>query len=672
MKWTGSTVSKPKVRTPNNKSTNVYPRRGQYAKSPSKAKSDTRKKWSGSNVTKPKTQTATGKTKNVFKQTGPYVSNPSIKPQLAEKPPGKKRKMPATASKPFMRRTSINPYAGFWNKKIKGEKAYIGDISGKKLRARNYETPKQPPIKHTASPYMKKKRVDDVSYSGKAAGGYVSATKGPQGWKGDISGRKIRDRNQTSKGKSESGKPLSKLPYTGAQINKNFGKRKFFQTSMSMQGAGFTGYSKASKPQKGGGSVSRKQWNNKGQAIEGKGPGMGVKAGTFQGNIKQQKPFKGGGSVSGKLWNNKGLAIEGKVPRQGGRAAAFQGNIKAQKPFKGGGSVSGKLWNNNGNPVLGRQPKVDAMGNYKGNIKAQKPLKGGGSVSGKLWNNDGNPILGRQPKVDAMGNYQGNIKAQKPFKGGGSVSGKLWNNNEKPIAGREPKVDAMGNYQGNARASKKEPDKEIGGFPGKYKLFDLEPSMRNQGEEFTGHIRRPRLWSDYITHKGTAKASIKKKRPNSNTYAVGDMQVKVKEKEYKKKPNAAKGSMPGIAPGKTSIKASEYARGVKQNWNYIRNQSSDEDALKVKEPGKAFGKTSDYQGNIKMKKFDLFGRKDLHPDAQFVKTNKNNVKEEKNLVTNFKLLWARLFKKNDTQPNHLKENIRKPRYDKDEIGLWNN
>ena len=68
------------------------------------------------------------------------------------------------------------------------------------------------------------------------------------------------------------------------------------------------------------------------------------------------------------------------------------------------------------------------------------------------------------------------------------------------------------------------------------------------------------------------------------------------------------------------------------NWKYVRNPSSSKDALLTKEPGKAFGKSTDYQGNIKMKKFDLFGKKGLHPDAQFVKTNKNNVKEEKGVV----------------------------------------
>ena len=84
----------------------------------------------------------------------------------------------------------------------------------------------------------------------------------------------------------------------------------------------------------------------------------------------------------------------------------------------------------------------------------------------------------------------------------------------------------------------------------------------------------------------------------------------------------------------------------------------------------AYARAGEFQGNIKMKKFDLFGRRDLHPDAKFVKLNKNNVAEEKDMLTNFKLWWARLFRKNDTQTDHLKDKGHRPRYDKGEAGLW--
>ena len=118
--------------------------------------------------------------------------------------------------------------------------------------------------------------------------------------------------------------------------------------------------------------------------------------------------------------------------------------------------------------------------------------------------------------------------------------------------------------------------------------------------------------------------------------------------------------------------AGRHTAGVRRDWNYIRNPSSADDAQRTREPGRAFGKSADFQGNIRLKKFDLFGKSDLHPDAQFVKLNRNNVPEERDVLTNFKLWWGRLFRKAETQPDHLKENDkdRRPRYDKGEAGLW--
>ena len=92
--------------------------------------------------------------------------------------------------------------------------------------------------------------------------------------------------------------------------------------------------------------------------------------------------------------------------------------------------------------------------------------------------------------------------------------------------------------------------------------------------------------------------------------------------------------------------------------------------MKTHEASKAFGKATDYQGNIKMKKFELFAKKEYFPDSKFVKTNKNNTDDERSVLTNFKLWWARVFKKSDSQPDHLKEKYKKPRYDKREEGLW--
>ena len=60
----------------------------------------------------------------------------------------------------------------------------------------------------------------------------------------------------------------------------------------------------------------------------------------------------------------------------------------------------------------------------------------------------------------------------------------------------------------------------------------------------------------------------------------------------------------------------------------------------------------------------------LHPDAQFAHSFRDNVKEERTIFMNIKLMWAKLFRKSETQPDHLKDRVRRPRYDKREKGLW--
>ena len=345
-------------------------------------------------------------------------------------------------------------------------------------------------------------------------------------------------------------------------------------------------------------------------------------------------------------------------------------------------------------PLPAKTPGIGASGieKYKGSIKGQRPLKGGGSVSGRLWNNGGQPIVGKAPnRQDTRnGSFQGNVRAQRPLKGGGSVSGKLWNNNQTPL----PRKDMP---EGADRVS---------GYPGKMKRFSVQPGFGDMGETFTGYIKLKKFRKNYVQNPNAVDESIKKRRPSKSskdadgmyarvkrppyienknsaddallkrkpsktTYQAGELQVRVKEKEYRKKPHGAEGSLPGIKPSKSSVKASEYARSVKRNWDYIHNPSSADEALKTKEPGKAFGKSAAYQGNIKMQKFVLFEKnRRLHPDSKFVKTNKNNVDDERDALTGFKLWWARVFKKQEAQPEHLKYKGKKPRYDKGEEGMW--
>ena len=297
-----------------------------------------------------------------------------------------------------------------------------------------------------------------------------------------------------------------------------------------------------------------------------------------------------------------------------------------------------------------------ALRRYQGTIKGRRPLTGAGSVSGRVWNNNETPLAVRTPRQgSAAALFQGNAKAKRPEKGGGSISGQLWNNKETPIPGKT--------YSDDAR--------KVSGFPGRNKMFELHPGFLDQGARYTGHIKLKKFRRSYTQHPDAAEASVKKKRLDKNAFDAEGLQVKVKQREYARKPHAADGAAPGVKPTKNSVKASEYARSIRRNWDYIRNPSSAEEALRTREPGKAFALSSAYQGNIKMQKFKLFEKnRNLHPDTRFMKTNRNNVPEEKDMITNFRLWWARLFKKQETQPDHLKEKGPKPRYDKGEDGMW--
>ncbi len=440
----------------------------------------------------------------------------------------------------------------------------------------------------------------------------------------------------------------------------------------------------------------RKSFSNQGEEYSGNIRG-GRKA--FQ---NQGEEYSGNIRGGRKAFQNQGEEYTGNIRRRKGfsdQGEEYSGSIRARRPVKGGGSVSGKLWNNNRTPIPVRTPSTGMMiggiaasgrvrqrtlqdqgEEYTGNIKARRPVKGGGSVSGKLWNNNQTPIIVRAPKSEQGGEYRGNlrggrktfsnqgeeftgnIKAKRPVKGGGSVSGKLWNNNETPIAVRVPKSDQGGESIGNIRVRQQRYVKNPNSADESLK------KIRDKTDHLTAGLQIKVKQNRYVKNPNSADESLKKIHEKTD-HLTGGLQIKIKQLPRGKNPHAAEGALAGVKPTRESIRASEFVRGMK-SYKYVRNPNSSDDALKVREPGKAFAKVTNYQGNIRMKKFDIFGKHNLHPDAQFVKINKNNVDGERDMLTNFKLWWARLFKKNSTQPDNLKGREHKPRYDKGEQGLW--
>jgi hypothetical protein len=632
---------------------------------------------------------ATGKIKNVYPQRGPYVSNPSPTPRSTQKavsnkvalarlkkmetkgknePPGKKvRVVPRSASQPFIRNKSINVWANFRRPKKKGPVAQTTDLAGRRIRGRNYETPKPGLIK--AKNIYKGRRITgkDRPYSG--PGGYnKSATAKATAWIGDIAGRVIRHRDKSSK--SVEGNPIGARRYKSATQS---GEKRVGTSPVPVKkpGYGATGLGAGGHRQRGG-----KRVNPSGMPVKSKyGVGFG-----YQGELSRG----GSKAFTRKRVNVSGIPVRSKY----GVGFGYQGELSRGRSK----AFTRKRVNVSGIPV--RSKYGVGFGyqgeEFAGHGKTKKPAKGGGSVSGKVFNNNGSPLAPRIPKNSAnLTRVPGSFKTKRPAKGGGSVSGQLWNNKESAIPPKAPSQSA----------------REAAVFRGRNKRFELQPGFSNQGEEFRGEIKHSRFRKAYVQNKLADKASIKKQRPEKETYAVEGLQIKVKRRDYvrnkdissdamlKLKPtdtdknveglqvrvqrrdyvrnkNASENALMKLKPTATDKAVADLQVKVKQ-YHYIRNPSSSSEALKVREPGKAFARVSDYQGNIKMQKFTLFDKnRTLHPDARFVKTNKNNVKQERDAATNLKLWWARLFKKQENQPEHLKEKLKKPRYDKGEQGMW--
>ena len=640
-----------------------------------------------------------GRARNVYPGTSPYASQTRRRARFqsegnrvalnmlkrsdpGSRPGGRGRRVaPRSASAASLARRSTNTWAHFPRPKHKQERAYTRDLAGKKLRTKNFET-QRPIVTNPTLNYQRRMARGERPYEGPAAGGHISRTRAGRAWNGDVAHRAIRGGFRSKKGEPRAGIAIFGRGPRGRGVDKYQGNIKTGRGGFGNQGEEYSGNIRSQKRFKGGGSVSG-GWNNKGLPIQGRNPGKGsarigysgnIRAGKrifndqgeeYSGNIRtgnkgfrdQGEEYSGnirtgrrgfrdqGEEYSGNIrTGRKGFRDQGeeysgniRTGRKGFRdqgeeysgnirtgnkgfqdqGEEYSGNIKSHRYLKGGGSRSGQHWNNKNTPITVRTPgKSGGMAGYRGNlrtggkgfqdqgeeysgnIKTRRPDKGGGSVSGKVWNNDEKAIEGRSYAGQTrITRFSGNTKARRPDKGGGSVSGQLWNNDEKAIAVRTPKESGERNFSGN---------------------------------------------------------------------------VKVSRNAYRRNPKSSEDALPVLKASAATERAGQHSRGVRRNWDYINNPSSSDDAQRTREPGRAFGRSADYQGNIRVKKFDLFGKSDLHPDARFVKLNKNNVDEEKDMFTNFKLWWARLFRKAETQPDHLKENDkdRKPRYDKGESGLW--
>ncbi|MEM6522581.1 MAG: hypothetical protein AAF693_02265 [Bacteroidota bacterium] len=581
-----------------------------------------------------------------------------------ERPRKRTRIIPRSVSGTNRIRKGRSPYSTF-RRQTPWEKAFKGDITGRTFRTKR--TTERPLIQKPAPPrYSSKGRVNDRPYKGRIQAGYRSATKKPENaWKKDISGHKLRIR--TSGGARFKGAQFQPYPK-----RKRRGDRAY---KGNLKGGGYKSVGRRTEvvgqrirdKNKGGGSIARNKWNNRGRPVQGKGATRQDNSIVrFQGNLKGGKPLKGGGSVSRNNWNNRGRAIQGRgVTRQDSRVARFQGNLKGGKPAKGGGSIARNNWNNRGKPVQGRGPtrQDNNVARFQGNLKGYKPYKGGGSVSRNNWNNNNKPTTKERltfQDFDVAG-WKGRTKrrSKRPSKEAqraADFTGKT----KQMVRGRfDGYISEYRGEQKRKYAYKKNPNAV------KESLKVKEAGKNDRlSANFQGfHKRR----TGYVKNKSAADESLKVRAPNSNYKKRGGYQGNIKRTwRYVKNRNSADEALKGIAPSRDSRKAGDYQGRTRLARGYSKKPHAADGSLKGIGPSRAAIRASNYQGNVKMSRKYI---KNRHPSFKY-DNGKDDSNEFRKGLFKLNLLWAKLFKKNENQPKHLKEKVRKPRFDKKEQGLW--
>jgi hypothetical protein len=681
---------------------NVFSNKGKYVNNPSSKPRDNQKSFSN---------------RSKLARAARLGSSP---PRFSKRGAGP----PRSASGSFVSRGKKNVY---WGKFSKGEKPITKDITGRSLRARNYRTP-SPGVIPSGDVYRGRKRVGDRPAKGNFISRFSTASKPTErAWSGDVSGKPIR-KNSSKKRIENPGQQFyprklsisadtrgrnKPLRGSGYQSRTKHSEKKPGLNPVPVKAPGkgasyiqkFIGNLKGRKPEKGGGSISGRRKNNADRPIPVRIPeNADGRVGGFSGNLKARRPEKGGGSISGRSKSNGNRSIPVRIPENAdGRVGTFSGSLKARRPDKGGGSISGKSKSNGNRPIPVRIPEnADGrVGTFSGNLKARRPEKGGGSISGRSLNNNNRPIPVRVPEnADGrVGTFSGNLKARKPEKGGGSISGKLINNNGKPMYVKPPLVTKGVNYSGKIKRDygyfrnpnsakealkKTEPTDNlfaIGGMPVRKKLtykyiqnpHAAKTSLKKKEPDddvfaVEGLQVKRKIKYKFVQNPKANKNSLKKKEPDDDVFAVEGLQVKRKVKyKFVQNPKANKNSLKKREPDDKIAAVEEMYAKKKMTGKYVVNPSSKKGALMVLAAGQAYAKINNYQGNVKMKKFNI---KDAHPDAKFAHGKANNVKSERTILTNVKLWWSKLFKKSDNQTEAVKEKVRRPRYDKKERELW--
>ncbi len=322
--------------------------------------------------------------------------------------------------------------------------------------------------------------------------------------------------------------------------------------------------------------------------------------------------------------------------------------------------------------------------NFRGDMRARKPMKGGGSISGGSHNNNGRAVgkRGVTSQDIRVAGHQGKIRTTRGLKGGGSISAKLKrNNNDRPVRGFAPgrQDQQIVRFSGNLKQPR----------PEKNGARSIKRNNWNNNEQAIAS--RPASLQDIniAAFKGRSKGArkppkgaggsvsvlpwnndekpLEQKVPGKDTRVATSFQGKQKRSfKYVRNPSSHEDALKVKPVGKGTTLATTHGGSVRMRVKYEKNSNSAEGALRGIGPSRAMVQASQFQGNIKMSQKRY---KNRHPSYKF--ENDSRTADNQRHGFSLKLWWSKLFKKQENQPAHLKEKERKPRFDKGEQGIWN-
>src|SRR5690606_2615077 len=125
---------------PSRKPRNVYPSRGHYVNNASSSGKRIKAATASERRSAPRTS-ARHLRRNVYPSKGRFVNSKSISDR--RRPAPRKRIEPKSQSRSFIRHRSINSWAQYSRSDTRRtERPHRGDISGRRIRTRNYQSPK--------------------------------------------------------------------------------------------------------------------------------------------------------------------------------------------------------------------------------------------------------------------------------------------------------------------------------------------------------------------------------------------------------------------------------------------------------------------------------------------------------------------------------------------------